>query len=517
MRIKWGFLTTLTLLCVSTVAFDLRGDEKPKEKASQPTSPNNQVPLRSDFSFGWSQPPMAAGGVQRISHDHPATAAWPGAGTGPGGYPGLPGGSMLPAFHGSPEMPQPFPGPPAGPMGPVSGPMLGGGGYGDEYTETMEAPYPSPFEGWIDGSENCPLCGGAGCDECAAVGGGILGWLITGMRPYPEGGICAPRWYDITMDAMFLTREDAGRSTAIASQGINGNTILSTGDFAFEDELGFRFTGATQITAGLIAEFTYFGLFNFADQKSVSDQTVPGDFFSVYSNFGTNPFNGFDETDRSGYQEITFSSTVDNFELNFRRRWAAPNCLFQGSWLAGVRYVYLLEDFGYHSDGGFTPAVPPITPAQVLGRQATEISTRNSLTGFQVGADIWSTVIPGISVGGELKGGVYGNNAHQRTQLFATTTAPFAQTTIIEERDINDVAFVGEARFEAIYRTGPNWTIRAGYSVFFVDGIALASENLNPGAPPSLQAVGLTPRPPFRNDNGNLLFHGGHFGVEWIW
>ena len=318
---------------------------------------------------------------------------------------------------------------------------------------------------------------------------------------------------------MFLKREDAGRNQAMTSLGINGDIVLSTGDFELEEELGFRFTGATQLTAGTIAEFTYFGLFNWADQARVLDQNVPGDFFSVHSDFGTNPLNGFDETDRSSYQEITFSSTVDNFELNFRRRWSAPNCAYQGSWLCGVRYVYLLEDFGYHTDGGFVPAgaVPAVTPATITGRQATEITTRNSLTGFQLGTDLWTTIIPGVSIGGELKAGVYGNSAHQRTQLFATTTAPFGRVVILEERDISDVSFVGEARFELIYRTGPNWTLKAGYMLFAVEGVALATENFNTDAPPSLQAVGLTARQPFRNDEGGMFLHGGHVGIEWIW
>ncbi len=504
MRIKWGFLTSLTLCCVVITASEVRGDEKPTEEATQQDSAESQVPLRSNFSFGWAPQPNLPPAVQPASHGLPF----------PGGP--FPAGPVMPAsLNGPPGMPQPFPGPPAAPLEHGMGPGYGGPGYGSgEYDgDYVDPPYPGPFDGWVDGRSDCAFCGGAGCNECAGAGGGLLGWLITGMRPYPEGGICAPRWYDITMDAMFLQRQDVGRDQGITSLGINGDIILSTGDLSLQNRLGFRFTGATQISAGLIAEFTYFGLFNWSDQQMVRDDTI-GDFFSVYSDFGTNPFNGFDETDRSHFQEITFSSTIDSFELNFRRRWSAPNCLVQGSWLGGVRYIYLVEDFEYNTNGGDDLATPIL---EVNGKQQTDIRTRNSLTGFQIGGDLWTTIVPGISLGGEMKGGVYGNYGNQRTVLFATTTLPPAATTVIEEASINDVAFAGEARLEAIYRTGPNWTIRAGYTFFVMSGVALAANNLNTSAPPSLQAVGTTPRPAFKNDDGDVFLHGGHVGIEWIW
>ena len=193
MRIKWGFLTSLTLLCVSTAATDLRGDEKSEEKPSQQASADGQVPMRADVSRGWGTPAgLPAQTHQHAGHDHGPTG-WPVA-PAVGGYPGFPAGAVLPASMNGPVMPQPFPGPAAAPLA-GAGPVYGGGapygdGYGGEYSDV--APYPGPFDGWIDGSADCAMCGGAGCDNCAGQGGGLLGWLITGMRPFPEGGICTP-------------------------------------------------------------------------------------------------------------------------------------------------------------------------------------------------------------------------------------------------------------------------------------------------------------------------------------
>ena len=84
-------------------------------------------------------------------------------------------------------------------------------------------------------------------------------------------------------------------------------------------------------------------------------------------------------------------------------------------------------------------------------------------------------------------------------------------------RRVNDIAFAGEGRIEMIYRTGPNWTIRGGFTFFYLDGIALAAENFGTAAPPNLTAIGVAPRLPARNDNGEAFYHGGHIGLEYVW
>lgn len=514
MRIKWGFLNRLAVLTVMAIAAPQVHAQESAAESPTPPAAKNQTPLPAQPSMGWGQSSPASG--TRFANQMVAPATWPPPGMAPSGMGMPPGGMGMPpgmmgGFHGGPmiqasfegdlQSPQPFPGPVPTPMA-MEGP--------DEY---MEAPYPAPFDGII-GDPGCPYCSGAGCESCGvgSGAGGLIGWVLNGMAPYREGGICAPRWYDITLDAMFLSRDDTGRRVPIASEGINGNIVLSTDDLGFQEEVGFRFTGATQVSVGLIAEFTYFGLFNWADQAR--EERAVGDLFSVYTDFGTNPFNGTDQTDFSTFQEITYSSRIDNFELNFRRRWSAPNCTYQGSWLAGVRYIYLLEDFEYNSSGGDDLATPAV---ELGGRQETDVSTRNSMTGFQIGADLWTPIVPGITVGGEVKAGVFGNYANQQTQVLTVAPIPVGETRLFEEASINDIAFAGEARLEAIYRTGPNWTLRAGYTFFVLDGVALASENLNQAAPPNLTGVGVIPRQAAKNDNGSAFYHGGHFGLEYVW
>ncbi|MGE0760697.1 MAG: hypothetical protein AB7F89_10610 [Pirellulaceae bacterium] len=375
-----------------------------------------------------------------------------------------------------------------------AGGMYGDGMYGDGmYGDGM----------YGDGG----MCADGSCDPAYfspdAYPPNVLGNFIHGLLPYSEGGRCAPRWYDIGLDAMYIKREDIGNNVAFASRtpGVQ-NAVLTTGNLNYDEELGFRFNAAVMTGPGTNLEFTYFGLFNWASSSQVADPT--NQLFSVFSNFGTTlPLS--DQADLSQFQSIGTSSTIDNFELNVRRRWVGPNCRTQGSWLAGVRYVYLLDDLRYFTLGrngvGGTP----------VGQSDTLVRARNSMTGFQAGGDLWANVLPGISVGGDLKAGVYGNYAKQNTNILSTLTN---NTTALqpEEASNNDVAVIGEANLMFIYRVRPNITVRGGYSFLYIDGLALAVDNFNPTNPfNNNRAVReLT-------DSAHVLYHGGFLGFEWMW
>jgi hypothetical protein len=332
-------------------------------------------------------------------------------------------------------------------------------------------------------------------------GHAVADW-IHGLLPYSEGGRCAPRWYDIAVDLMYLNREEVGSNvgfTANARFAGPPNTpsiVLSTDNLEYEEEVGFRFNAAVISGPGSNVEFTYFGLFNWASTASVSSAT--NSLFSIYTNYGFPVVR--DEVDNTFFQSVGVSSTLDNFEVNFRRRWVGPNCFMQGSWLAGARYIYLLDDLDYRTFG-------------TLGRSETQVRALNSLTGFQVGGDLWFTLVPGISVGGDVKAGVYGNYGKQNTRIFASLTPPaVSPPAVFEESSNNDVAMVGEANVSFIWRLNPNWTLRAGYTFLYLEGVALATDNFNPANPFNTNRAVRE-----LDDNSDLNFHGGFVGVEWMW
>jgi hypothetical protein len=418
----------------------------------------------------------------------------------PAGYMGGPGGQpgLLPdayGAYGSAPTGAPGGGPP--PMGPD---MMGGMGMGG-------------MDGMGMGmGGGCPHCGGMGCDACGGGHGhglqnGLLGDVFGLCAPYPDGGCAAVRWYDFAVDAMFLRREDAGRGIDLTSQNINGDIVLGTGQLDFDNEAGFRFTGMFQWGPGSSLEFTYFGLVFHQAAAEVSDPT--NNLFSTYSSFGSFPFNGFDETDQSDFQSIAYESQFHNIEANFRQRWMAPNCRYQGSCLIGIRYFQLDEDFDYFSQSTLRgDPGPPVVPAS----QLTSVVTHNALTGVQVGGDLWVCVLPGLRLGGELKAGVFGNHAAIDTTIDINP----GSEAFVEELTANDVAFVGDLDLLATYRLNYQWTLRAGYKFLYVDGVALATDNFN-SAPPELFFAGGKTRVPGANDDGNVFYHGWTVGAEFMW
>jgi hypothetical protein len=284
---------------------------------------------------------------------------------------------------------------------------------------------------------------------------------------------------------------------------------MSTEDLEFDERVGVRFNAAVQVLATATAEFTYFGLFSWTSTDSRTD--LAGGLFSPMSNFGTFPPGGFPQTDNAIFHSIAYSSSLDNFELNFRRRWTGANCRVQASFLMGVRYLYLLENFQYFTQGQDDIDPDPLV-VEPGGNMDYNIRVRNSLTGFQLGADLWSTIIPGIKFGGELKAGVYGNYGNQTTVIDVTEP----DNTYREDVQMNDIAVISDANLMAIWRVNPNWTIRVGYSLLYIDGVGLAPEQFN-STPPNLVFPGPLTRNPGKNDNGSAFYHGGFAGLEWQW
>lgn len=451
----------------------------------------------SGASVAWGQGyPAAPPGYS------PAMAYGPGAGYPPAydpsvamyAPPGAMNGGVAPAgyYQGEGEVGPTPAGPPPGmmmqPGGSPGGYEMGPGGNAEDYD-----------------AGNCPYCGGAGCGHCGGQHG-LLGDILGIVGPYPDGGSAAPRWYDLAVDFMYLKRDDTGRTRNFASDGINGAIVLSNQSLKFNEAPSFRFSGMFQVGAGSSVEFTYFGLFNFSDSTSVTSNS--NDLFSTVSQFGLLPFNGYDDTDNSDVQSLSYSSTFDNFEVNYRRRWVAPNSRSQGSYLIGVRYFKLHEHLDYSTHSSVN---------QVNGNDGAadfRVGTFNSLTGIQFGGDFWLCLIPGLRIGAEGKAGVYGNHMGQGLTVNATSlAAPYS-----ESFKNNDVAFIGDATVSATYRFSYNWTGRIGYQFLFVDGVALASENFNvSGSPPFPLLPPGTTRNTAINDDGNIFYHGWTAGVEFQW
>jgi Putative beta barrel porin-7 (BBP7) len=411
----------------------------------------------------------------------------------------MPAGAMpgaAPQLMGAPPMMQ------GGPGGAYSGGPYEGG-----------APsYAPPVMGQGDyatyGGDSAMMGGGGyegaagGCpDGSCGPGGpyrGLLGDFLGLVGPDPDGGCGAPRWYDVSIEGMWLKRDDAGRNIDVTTRGIGGPVVLSTNDIAFEDRPSFRLNAWIQFKSAGNLEFTYYGLFHWNDQAQATD--AGSNLYSAYSQFGSVPFGGFLEDGQADYQRIEYSSTFDNLELNYRRHWQGAGARYQGSWLFGARHFNLDEDFNFIS-------VSSINSAQMR----TVVDVNNALTGGQIGGDVWVCIVPGLRMGMEGKVGVFGNHCSQGTELTATTLA----NRYLESVTHNDVSFVADAQMMMTYRLNYQFNLKFAYNFLFAEGVALASENFNV-TPPDLLLNGSN-RTAQLNDNGDIFYHGASIGLEYNW
>lgn len=377
---------------------------------------------------------------------------------------------------------------------PVSHGGMGGAVYGEMPYEGMVQGGPVFDGSCADGSCSGQEGGcGAGCSGCMTnLFPNKFGGYCTMHGGKHGPGCCAPRWFDVHAEWIYWQRDESlGDTIPFTSSGIAGPIVLSTDDLSLSEQSGFRITGAYLVGPSANLELSYFGQLNHASSAQVT--SPDNDLYSIISEFGTNPFGGFQETDAAYLHRVQYSTEIDNLELNLRRRWVSANCLVHSSLLVGVRYFRLREDFRLYTETD-------------NGELDYLVRTDNDMTGVQLGTNGFLCLSPRFKVGVEVEGGVYGVRAKQETDRRATTI----QGVLVENEKDNDAAFLGEAGLVGLFRLTPRATIRGGYTLLYVNGVALATENFNPGNV-------FTPRESFLNDNGEVLYHGANLGLEFTY
>lgn len=187
------------------------------------------------------------------------------------------------------------------------------------------------------------------------------------------------------------------------------------------------------------------------------------------------------------------SSLLRSAEINFRRQ---MNCWLTG--LVGFRYLNLSErfDFGNRTVSTDQAAFPLDTSTLI------NANTHNDLYGGQLGADgcIWCR--NGMKLDGFGKAGIYGNAAS------ANATAAIIDNTglnppIVNAGNVqnNQVAFVGELGLIGSYCLTDHITLRGGYQMMWVNGVALVTEQVG--------GAFVT--------TGHVFYHGALAGAEFKW
>ena len=328
----------------------------------------------------------------------------------------------------------------------------------------------------------CIFCRGAGCSACqlrnkgGLFGFGALGTIFNAWRsiePYSDAGLCSQRWYDVSLGLIFLGKTNAapGASGGVTSQGIGGPIVLSMDNVeAGQLEEGLRLSGSLMVGPGSNIEATWIGGHEWGGFAQVQDSNAL--LFSFISEFGAQPggtAQGFDDTDRSLIQTLRHESDYDSIELNYRRRTVWPCCRFQGSWLAGLRYIRYDDAFDYTTTG----TVNNTGGANLPRFFSSNDRITNRMFGAQVGGDFWWNINPGISYGLGLKLGAMQNDMNRIAVLTANSIGPGA-TAGSESLDDgeHETTIFGEFESKLIYRVSHSITFRSAYHLVAIDDVA---------------------------------------------
>ncbi|MHB1037747.1 MAG: BBP7 family outer membrane beta-barrel protein [Pirellulales bacterium] len=343
--------------------------------------------------------------------------------------------------------------------------------------------------------------------DCALPDDGLDGCY----RPSP-----CPTVYG-QVEALFMQRGPRFTRQPIVVDPNTSVTFLSTSDLDFNFDPGLRATVGKRLCEGRALEFSYFGLF----PGNASADAVKPDL-NAFLAFPDNLFgNVFVDIDRA---QVNYSSWMHSFEVNLPRCCGCcDECRDECGdecggecgaecggecgggemrcrsveWLAGFRYLHLGEELDISAQR---------TVDGLVEDGAYNIRTANNLFGAQLGARLrrsWGRF--GWEAAG--KAGIFGNDAHQRQSVVDFPSFPLRPTV---SSSGGTVAFVGEINLSALYRLTDVWNLRAGYNVLWIEGLALAPDQLdfNFAASPSGNQLA---------DGGGMFLHGVNVGLEARW
>ncbi len=296
---------------------------------------------------------------------------------------------------------------------------------------------------------------------------------------------CEPTWY-VEANVLFLNRtrprvfkivEDQNQSSPAPPRG-QRQSLLTTGRLRFGYEWGPGITLGRRLGPCRGISLTYFGIPQWDAGTALSSTDVPANLSMPFDSNYTSDFNGATNV------AVTYTSQLHSFEANYL---VSHGPILTG--LIGFRYLNLDEEFDYRStDDGET--------SDYL------IDTANSLVGCQFGGIVDRQVNDRFGWNFDLKAGLYVNISRQRTWLGDDDNTVVLRDYVVDE---GELAFLGQISLGLVYRLTACATLTAGYQIAWLDGVALAPEQLDFT---TTAASGQT-----LNDDGNVFFDGGYVGL----
>jgi hypothetical protein len=287
---------------------------------------------------------------------------------------------------------------------------------------------------------------------------------------------CQPQWR-FSAAWLYLTRESPNNGALLLNDA-DDSTLLDANQLDFGYQSGFDLAAIFNKNACCGFELRYLWIDDWAAAARVAN---PGAV-----NIATAPNTGplLNTTFDTAY-----FTRLQSVEANLR------HSLGESQLLIGFRYTLLDEELltrGF--DGGATTQA--------------HFTTQNDLFGMQLGiAHDWCSPYSPLGLGGFVKVGAY-YNAADADAVLVVGAAP-----VNAARDVSDTfAFLGEMGIEATYCVRANLLLRVGYRLLLIDGVALATEQVDRTT--ALQIINPTLA---AHDDGTLFAHGLSAGVEFAW
>lgn len=301
------------------------------------------------------------------------------------------------------------------------------------------------------------------------------------------------------VEALFFQRVPRTFRQPIIVDSATNTTILSTSDLNYDYDPGLRATVGLRLNNCRTVEFDYFGLFSGNAAATVlspgpgTDLTFPGNQLGNV--------NVFEDTNRF---DVTYSSSLQSFAINLPCCCGCCDSSCCGdvncrsfTWFGGLRYFSISERLNIAAQRDIQGGVE---------EGAYNLRTTNNLYGAQLGARLRRT---SGRFGWDASGtaGIFGNDA-QQTQ--SVTDFPAFQTRPTVTSHGGGVAFVGGGNLSALYLLNDVWNLRAGYSALWIEGLALAPDQLDFNFVAANGGSQL-------NHGGGMFLHGVNVGVEARW
>lgn len=287
---------------------------------------------------------------------------------------------------------------------------------------------------------------------------------------------CGPLW-TARVGAVILERDRPDSFATLTDAG-TGATVIDNGQYDFDYSGGVDVQLFRNVNEWYDLEFRYFGVDGW---DSTLSGTTTGLSLLNTSSLGVVLPSDFTST----YRSELFST-----EINLRRR-------LNDRWsiLAGFRYAELNEDV---TSVFSATTVPGLTDTYL-------IAADNRLYGFQLGADglLWDRG-GRLRVNSWVKTGIYYNDANHDSAIYSTA-APGGPTAAASDED-DMTAFLGEIAVIGTYDLGRNWAFYGGYQLLWVDGVAIAGDQV--AVTDFLANSGI-------DTNGGAFYHGVTLGLQW--